>query len=263
MKLLPICSSSKGNSTYIGTSENGIAVDMGCSYKAFCEGLGAVGADIGSVRAVLITHEHTDHVKGLLTLTKKTHIPIFASEPTLNYLINHCLVASAADLHTVEELSEIKFDASVKSFSTPHDAAFSLGYRFDFIDSSIGFCTDLGYVTDEVSKSLTGCRTVFIEANYQPELLMRNAAYPEYLKRRIAGENGHLSNNDSADFCGKLVNSGTVSIVLGHLSQENNTPETAFNKVRDRLGSLGAAFEKDYMLKVAPVQNLAGDYVVF
>ncbi len=88
MKLLPICSSSKGNSTYIGTSENGIAVDMGCSYKAFCEGLGAVGADIGSVRAVLITHEHTDHVKGLLTLTKKTHIPIFASEPTLNYLIN-------------------------------------------------------------------------------------------------------------------------------------------------------------------------------
>ncbi len=92
---------------------------------------------------------------------------------------------------------------------------------------------------------------------------MRNAAYPEYLKRRIAGENGHLSNNDSADFCGKLVNSGTVSIVLGHLSQENNTPETAFNKVRDRLGSLGAAFEKDYMLKVAPVQNLAGDYVVF
>ncbi|MBD5082444.1 MAG: MBL fold metallo-hydrolase [Ruminococcaceae bacterium] len=263
MKLYPICSSSKGNSTYIGTKEKGIAIDMGCSYKAFRDGLSLIGAEIASVKAVLITHEHIDHVKGLLTLTKKTQTPIYAAEPVLSFLLKEELVTSTANLHTLDELEKIAFDAEIKSFPTPHDAASSVGYVLDFGKTKLGFCTDLGHVTEEVEKSLTGCRTVFVEANYRPEMLQSNPHYPPVLKRRIAGPNGHLSNNDSAEFCGRLIKKGTINFTLGHLSQENNTPETAFNAVREHLANLGAEYEKDYLLKVAPVMNMDGDYISF
>lgn len=261
MKLLPICSSSKGNSSYIGTRENGVAVDIGCSFKAFCEGISAVGASVEAVKAVLITHEHIDHVKGLLTLTKRTKIPVYATEPTLEYLISHQLVASTADLRSVEELGGIEFEANISCFPTPHDAASSVGYRFDFGDRKLGYCTDSGHVTEDIRKGLTGCRTVFIEANYQPERLRSNPNYPPYLKQRIASDHGHLSNPDSAEFCGKLVKSGTLSLVLGHLSQENNTPELAFNTVKGKLQSEGLELERDYMLKVARVNNVMGEYI--
>lgn len=262
MKLIPICSSSKGNCTYIGTLDSGIAIDMGCSFKAFKTALAATGGSIESVKAVLVTHEHSDHIKGLLTLTKQKRIPIFAAEGALNYLINHNLVESSAELHTIEELDRVDFDAQIRAFPTPHDAS-SVGYRFDFSDSSLGFCTDLGHVTDTVKKMLTGCRTVFIEANYQPELLMNNPNYPVYLKQRIAGSEGHLSNPDSAELCTDLVKSGTVSLILGHLSQENNTPEIAFNAVKNRLAEAGKVYERDYTLKVAKVSNDCGEYVAF
>lgn len=262
MKLMPICSSSKGNCTYIGTLDRGIAIDMGCSFKAFKTALASAGGSIDSVNAVLVTHEHSDHIKGLLTLTKQKRIPIFAHEGALNYLINHDLVESSAELHTIEELDDVEFDAEISAFSTPHDAS-SVGYRFDFSDSSLGFCTDLGYVTEEVDKMLTGCRTVFIEANYQPELLRDNPNYPAYLKQRIAGNQGHLSNPDSAEFCAKLVKSGTVNLILGHLSQENNTPDIAFSSVRNRLTEEGSVYERDYTLRVAKVNNTDGEFVAF
>lgn len=263
MKLLPICSSSKGNSTYIGTKEKGIAIDVGCSFKAFCGGLSVIGADIRSVKAILITHDHSDHIKGLLTLTKHTRIPVYAAAPVLDYLVRNGLVASTANLRSTDNLSEIGFDAEISCFPTPHDALASVGYRFDFGSQKLGFATDLGTVTPDVRENLLGCRTVFIEANYQPERLRNNPMYPPYLKKRIASERGHLSNPDSAEFCSELVKNGTVSLVLGHLSQENNTPEIAFGAVENRLAADGAEREKDYMLKVAPVNNVNGDHIVF
>lgn len=263
MKLLPICSSSKGNSTYIGTKEKGIAIDVGCSYKAFCSGLAAIGADISSVKAILITHDHSDHIKGLLTLTKHTDIPIYATEPTLDFLLRQGLVSSAANLNNLNNLGAIDFEADISSFPTPHDALSSVGYRFAFKEQSLGFATDLGHVTEDVRKNLSGCRTVFIEANYQPERLRGNPNYPEYLKRRISSDIGHLSNPDSAEFCAELVKKGTVSIVLGHLSQENNTRDLAFEAVRNRLNSENMLLEKDYMLKVAEVSNTSGEYITF
>ncbi len=263
MKLLSICSSSKGNSTFIGTKERGIAIDVGCSYKAFREGLSAVGADISAVKAVLVTHEHSDHIKGLLTLTKRVNVPIYAEEPILDYLVKHGNVTSTADLRSVNELGEIDFDAEISRFPTPHDAEASVGYVFDFGAQRLGFATDLGHVTETVRKNLSGCRTVFIEANYQPERLVSNPGYPAYLKARIASDKGHLSNPDSAEFCAELVRKGTVSLVLGHLSQENNTPELAYNAVKNRLFSEGLAAEKDFTLNVARVHNTAGEYISF
>lgn len=263
MKLLSICSSSKGNSTYIGTRETGIAIDMGCSYKAFCEGLSAIGADINSVKAILVTHEHTDHIKGLLTLTKRTNIPIYAKEPTLDYLLKHGHITSTANLRSTKELREIDFDGEISCFPTPHDVEASVGYLFDFGAQKLGFATDLGHITDDVRKHLSGCRTVFIEANYQPERLKSNPNYPAYLKARISSGSGHLSNPDSAEFCVELVKKGTVNIVLGHLSQENNTPELAYITVKNRLLAEGLETERDFTLNVAPVHNKTGEYISF
>ena len=262
MKLLPICSSSKGNSVYIGSRNSGILIDVGCSYKALRQGLEAMDTSIGAVKAVLITHSHTDHVKGLLTMTKNNDIPIFASRETLDYLSNG-LVSGSADLHTLEELDQVEFEAEIKAFPTPHDCDGSVGYVMDFGGERLGYCTDLGGVTAEVRGNLSGCRTVFIEANYEPDLLRSNPRYPAYLKQRIVSDHGHLSNPASAEFCSELVKSGTVSIVLGHLSQENNTPDTALGRVSGRLAAEGAQRERDYMLKVAPVSNLKGEYIVF
>lgn len=263
MKLLSICSSSKGNSTYIGTKESGIAIDVGCSYKAFCAGLISIGADIASVKAVLVTHEHSDHVKGLLTLTKRVNVPIYAAEPILDYLVKHGDVTSTANLRSLKELNEIDFDAEITCFPTPHDAEASVGYIFDFGTQKLGFATDLGHVTETVRKKMSGCRTVFIEANYQPEKLRNNPNYPAYLKARISSDNGHLSNPDSAEFCTELVKKGAVSIILGHLSQENNTPQFAFAAVKNRLQREGLEIERDFMLNVAPVHNTAGEYISF
>lgn len=265
MKLLPICSSSKGNSCYIGSRDKGILIDVGCSYKALCQGLGAMGTGIGAVKAVLITHSHTDHVKGLLTMTKKSNIPIFASQETLDYLLRGGLVAGSADLHTLEDLDRVEFEAEIKAFPTPHDCEGSVGYVMDFgfEGNRLGYCTDLGEVTAEVRENLLGCPTVFIEANYEPDMLRSNPRYPAYLKQRIASDHGHLSNPASAEFCMELVKSGTVSIVLGHLSQENNTPETALGRVSGRLAAEGAQRERDYMVRVAPVSNATGEYIVF
>lgn len=262
MKLLPICSSSKGNSAYIGSRDSGILIDVGCSYKALCQGLAAMGTEIGAVKAVLITHSHSDHVKGLLTMTKKNSIPIFGAQATLDYLLQNEQVAEAAELHTLDDLNNVQFDGEIRAFPTPHDCEGSVGYVMDIGGERLGYCTDLGKVTDEVRKNLLGCRTVFIEANYEPELLRGNPRYPAYLKQRIASDHGHLSNPDSAEFCSELVKSGTVNLVLGHLSQENNTPRTAFKIVSERLARDGAQCERDYVLRVAEVSNSTGEYVV-
>ena len=262
MKLLPICSSSKGNSCYIGGRENGILIDVGCSYRALCNGLAAMDISIDAVRAVLVTHSHIDHVKGLLTMTKKNKIPIYASQETLDNLLHNNMVAGTARLHTLEELPQVQFQGEIKAFPTPHDCGGSVGYVIDLDGERLGYCTDLGEVTAEVRSNLLGCRTVFIEANYEPDLLRDNPRYPAYLKQRIASNHGHLSNPASAEFCSQLVQSGTVSLVLGHLSQENNRPEIAFGRVSKRLALEGAQCEKDYILNVAPVSNVTGEYIV-
>lgn len=260
MRIVPLCSSSKGNCTFIGEKDNGILIDIGCSYKAFCEGLALSGSDVSAVKAVLITHEHVDHINGLLQLTRRTQIPVYAGEKTLEHLILHNLVASTANLHTVKELAHIPVDYGVNVFHTPHDSVESVGYTIDTASQKIGFCTDLGHVTEEVNENLLGCRTVFLEANYELNLLSANPHYPMYLKKRISGDYGHLSNAASGDFCCRLIKSGTTSIVLGHLSQENNTPDIARSGVAQRLAADGIG-AGDCLLEVAPVKNTTGQFV--
>lgn len=260
-KVLPICSSSKGNAVFIGDSKSGVLVDAGCSFKALRDGLALGGISFEAVKAVMITHEHSDHIKALLQITKHTDLPIYSSVGTINALLRGGLVQSTANLHDCSELASAPIDMEIHSFHTPHDSAESLGYTFSWGEHRVACCTDLGYVTDEVRTNLLGADTVYIEANYDPDLLKNNMKYPIYLRERIASNKGHLSNIDSANFCAELVKSGARHLILGHLSQENNTPSDASGAVNSRLLSNGMNLGIDYTLNVAPVVN-TGQYIV-
>ena len=253
MRIVSICSSSKANCTYIESGGKGLLVDIGCSYKMLCDGLAMVNRDVSCINAVFITHEHSDHIKGLPMLTKKLDVPVYASEGTLREIIHDGKISGNARLHTTEELSGAPVNIAVNVFHTPHDSAESVGYTFSDSENKISVCTDLGHVTDEVRENLLGCRFVLLEANYDLEMLTRNLQYPPMLKARIRSDRGHLANGDSASFARELVSSGTVNILLGHLSQNNNTPETALNTVEKALLASGAVRGKDYILDAAAV----------
>ncbi len=253
--VIPICSSSKGNSVFFGHKSNGILADAGCSFSMLKRILAGFGVELSAVKAVVVTHEHSDHIKGLATLTKYTSIPVYATERVLDELINKNAVSSTANLHTTDELENIPSDIAAEAFPTPHDSVGSVGYTFWTDGIKISLCTDLGCVTNEVARNVTGSRFVFLEANYEPAWLSANKNYPVYLKRRIASGSGHLSNQESAEFALKLIKNGASHIVLGHLSQENNSPEQALLFFRTFLSGNGLNEGFDFILNTAPVIN--------
>ncbi|MBE6841553.1 MAG: MBL fold metallo-hydrolase [Ruminococcus sp.] len=255
----PLFSSSKGNAVYIGNSERGILIDAGVSYKRLSCAMSRCGLDFGCVQAVFITHEHSDHVKGLSMVTKKHGCPVYAQEATLEVLLEKGLIASASVTYNITGKTVEIGDMKISAFATPHDTVQSCGYRVDFEDGrSCAVCTDLGHITAEVDNALLGADTVLIEANYDDEMI-HSGPYPLSLIRRICSGNGHLSNSDSATQVLRLVENGTKNIILGHLSQENNSPIIAEHTISRKLSAFQR--DRDYMLTVAAVETF-GDMVV-
>ncbi len=252
-RIYPLFSSSKGNSIYIGSKDKGILIDDGVSFSRLKRAMEINGLSVDAIKAVFVTHEHSDHIKGLEILTKKINVPVFSRKGTCEYLkTKGCVCGECLELTDGEEICGM----SVESFSTSHDACDPCGYRIFFDNGrSAAVCTDLGYVSEEVVSAVIGADCVFLEANYDVEML-RGGIYPYYLKTRIFGRSGHLSNPDSGAFAAKLVKNGTTRLILGHLSQENNTPEIAENTVLSCLGEFTR--NSDYMLSVAPVETSGG-----
>ncbi len=261
-RIFPICSSSSGNCTFIGTRGRGILVDAGCSFRAMKSSLELIETSMNQIEAIFITHEHIDHVKGLFQLTKHTKIPVFASPGTIAQLRRnvHEVIPEEVRIYDVIHEPYQSADFEVKAFHTPHDTPESVGFTVNYGGKRIAVCTDLGKITAEVEESLLGCEAVLLESNYDPAMLAKNLNYPADLKRRIAGEKGHLSNNAAADFSAKLLESGTTKLILGHLSRENNTPATAEKCFTDYLSTKGARRGRDYILEVAPVMT-QGRYI--
>lgn len=258
-RIYPICSSSSGNSAFIGTRGHGILVDAGCSFRALKLALEFIDTDISGIEAVFITHEHIDHIKALEQLTKHTKIPIFATEGTAAELKRQGKVPNELQIYDPRDgYTSAAFEVSC--FKTSHDSADSVGYKIKFAGELFGVCTDTGIITPETEKALLGCNTVLIESNHDEEMLRKNPRYGIDLKRRILSDYGHLSNTACAEFCEKLVRSGTRHLILGHLSQENNSPETARQCTENFLTSRGLVIERDYTLNVAPV-NTSGEFI--
>lgn len=258
-RLYPICSSSKGNCTFIGTKGHGILIDAGCSFRAIKNALSLIDTDLSEIEAIFITHEHTDHTAGLAMLLKNTKIPVFASKGTEYSLKEREKIPENSVIYNSKDgYKSASFEVSC--FGLSHDAADCIGYKVKFRDNLFGICTDTGVVTEEAKSALKGCGTVLLESNHDVEMLRRNPNYTADLKRRILGERGHLSNEACAEFAKTLVTQGTRHLILGHLSQENNSPTTALNCTKTMLLQSGLFTERDYTLNVAPV-NTDGSFI--
>lgn len=255
-RIYPLFSSSKGNSSFIGTERSGILIDCGVSFKRLSLGLERNNIPLSAVQAVFITHEHSDHVSGLKMLSKHTSIPVYGTKRTLQRLCDSDKISPNSPVIDICGKQIACADCSVSCFNTPHDAIHSCGYRIVTEEGKVcAVCTDLGYVTQEVDEALKDCRLVLIESNYDEEML-RRGPYPLYLKERILSQNGHLSNNACGEQVRKLVAQGTTHIVLGHLSQDNNRPDIAYSTVQSYLTE--AVSGRDYIMGVAPVETQGG-----
>ena len=256
-KFCVLASSSAGNSTYISCASGAVLVDAGISCRRIVNAIADIGESASELKAVLITHEHTDHIKGLLNLIKKTGAAVYATGPVLDYIATRNHVPTGA---TLIEVTSRPFEAAgmqIQAFATPHDSVASVGYRLTLPnEQTVAVATDLGFVTDEVMQGVRGCRTVLLESNYDPQLL-RMGPYPYFLKQRIASNNGHLDNESSAALAAALVESGTAQLFLGHLSRENNNPALAEQVTAAALAEMGAQRGIDFELNVAPYDNLS------
>ncbi len=233
-RIYALYSGSGGNSVFIRVGDDRILIDAGKSARALCKALEKIGENIADINAIFITHEHSDHVSALEVLSKKWDIPIHITEPSAKRF-DRC---PDAPIHAHLCRHGVEFCASVGelcvfSFRTPHDSDMSVGYRIEFEDGeerrAIGLATDIGYISDEVRKNLSGCDAVIIESNHDVDMLM-TGPYPYDLKLRVASKRGHLSNRECADFICELAEGGTKAFLLAHLSKENNEPDLAFDE---------------------------------
>lgn len=234
-RIATLYSGSRGNSVFVESRDTTILIDAGKNAKALCHALSEIGSDIEKIQAIFITHEHCDHISALEVISKKYSIPIHITEQSAkkfdrdpNAFIHRNLVR-----HSSPEYQVRVGNILVSSFRTPHDSAMSVGYRLE-IDTdngarSIGIATDIGYVTRGICRALEGCESVVIESNHDEDML-REGSYPYELKLRILSNKGHLSNKASAAFGAHLAARGTRSFLLAHLSEENNTPDTAYDE---------------------------------
>jgi phosphoribosyl 1,2-cyclic phosphodiesterase len=252
LQFCSLFSGSSGNAVYLATERGGLLIDCGMSGKLTLEAMARVGLSPASVHAILITHEHSDHIRGAGVLCRKLGVPLYATEGTWEGMA--AAVGDVASRNRVIITAGESFfleDLEVVPFSIPHDASDPVGFRFFFGKHSVAVATDLGYFSQVVSDAVSGSDIVLLESNHDPELLRKNPHYSAQLKTRILGKKGHLSNDAGAEAAVRLAQCGTRHVLLGHLSSENNTPEIAYRTAHAALTSAGADVGKEVTLHVA------------
>ncbi|MBO5413509.1 MAG: MBL fold metallo-hydrolase, partial [Clostridia bacterium] len=227
-------SGSSGNCSFVQTNNTKILIDAGESAKKIVEALTSINVDPSTIDAILVTHEHSDHVKGLGIFSKKFQIPVYANLETWNAMPKQ---KEKIEEDKIRTFSFDKFnikDIEIKPFSIPHDAANPCGFNLYHENKKMSIATDIGHMNKEIINHLTNSSFMLLEANYEPEIL-KCSSYPYLLKERIKGPNGHLSNSDAGKTISYLVNHGLNNVMLGHLSKENNFPELAYKTVVEEL----------------------------
>jgi phosphoribosyl 1,2-cyclic phosphodiesterase len=234
MQFCVLGSGSRGNATYVAADGRALLIDNGFSGVELERRLAAIGADPASLAAILLTHAHSDHIKGAAVLARKYHLPIYANKGTID--------AAAPVLHRAPELHEFKTGTSfplspflIHPFAVCHDCADPVGFVIEDGSSSLGYCTDTGMVSRLIQHRLTGCNGLIIECNHDP-LMLKNGPYPVHLQQRIRSNQGHLANEDAARFIVDMLHGGLQHVVLAHISEKNNDPLLAYDTVVAALG---------------------------
>lgn len=256
-KACQLFSGSSGNSIYIGNNSGGVLVDIGVSARRCEYALNRIGVAPESLKAIFVTHEHSDHISGIRVFASKFHIPVFASPETTEEMNRTGALNEKISSFEIEKSLDLG-GFGVETFRNSHDSASCLGYKFTMPDGRrISVCTDTGYVTDDAKKSLAGTDMIFLESNHEVSML-ENSSYPYILKKRILSVKGHLSNFAAGEFMKELLQSGTTRFVLSHLSRENNMPEIARQNAVSALDEIGARENSDFRLYVSKPENDEG-----
>ena len=233
MRIVTFASGSTGNCCLVSDGGVNVLIDAGISARRIVQGLGVLGLAPQDVCGVLITHEHSDHISGLPVLVKRTGMRIFAPSELGEVLKRVKPELSESIDYIPHDGGLCVGDVRITAFPTPHDTSASFGYRIEGSEV-FAFATDTGHISDELLQGLQGADTVVIEANHD-KVMLKNGPYPPFLKQRVLSKHGHLSNDDCAKLACLLADSGTRQIILGHLSQQNNTPEAAETAVSEAL----------------------------
>ena len=245
-------SGSSGNSVYIQSGGDGILIDAGVSLRAITKALEAIGAGMERVRAVFVTHEHSDHIRGLPVLAGHYDVPVYASPGTVAGIAAETgLSADRLTPLTTGCCAEVGQGLCVSSFPTSHDSRESVGFRIHLDGGDVAVATDLGLVDDSVWEGIRECRLVMLESNHDVGMLC-NGRYPYFLKRRILSRTGHLSNDDCAAVLPELAQEGTAHFVLAHLSRDNNFPELAVETSVAQMKLHHLTADQDYTIEAAP-----------
>lgn len=229
MKISVLASGSKGNSTYIETQCTKVLVDIGMTNLYIEKKLKNIGVDPNDIQSVFITHTHVDHIAGLRVFVKKHNPTVYLTDKMykeLKDVINDYVI--------IEDDINIG-DLQIKYFKTSHDASDSVGYIFNCLNKSVAYVTDTGYINRKNHKLLLNKNVYIFESNHDVKLLMDNPNYPYYLKQRILSDKGHLSNKDSSYYLSKFIGEETKTIILAHLSEQNNDPDIAFETLKNSI----------------------------
>ncbi len=229
MRICVLASSSSGNCTLVESSGARILLDVGISWARVAEALASIGVDPVSIDAILVSHEHTDHVAGVGIAARKLRCPVYINFDTLSFVASRLKNISKEQIVLTEVGKPFSInDMEFTTFPVPHDAARPVGYVVKCNGLKVGIATDLGYPTNVVRHCLSACNGLVLESNHDRQMLL-DGPYPFELKQRIASKQGHLSNEQSANLLSKVIHENLANVLLSHLSDENNTPELAFN----------------------------------
>jgi len=237
----PLASGSKGNCTFLGTPHTKILIDAGISGKGIAARLQEIDVTLEELDAIMITHEHHDHIVGLRTLAFKFGIPIIANSLTAKAIIDAFHDCPKFKLFTTNEAFEFQ-DLEIMPFSIKHDAADPVGYTIKTMRRKIGMATDLGVVTPSVRHHLMDCHILHVEANHEPDLV-HGCSRPPIYKERVLGPTGHLSNQACAELLDHCYNDNLAQVYLAHLSSECNRPELALSTVATHLEKSGKTLQ--------------------
>lgn len=249
MRVCNLSSGSDGNLTYIETAGAKVLLDAGLSCLEITKRLALLNVTPQEIDAILITHEHSDHIKGLDVFASKFNTKVYVHHKGYTALVHKLKKEQQIQFILFDDLDFNINDLKVSNFSLPHDSVYCSGYTFQEKTKKVSILTDLGHTTSEVLSKISGSTLVYLESNHDVEMLKNNPNYPLMLKHRILGNNGHLSNLSAAEVIKNLAEGGTKQIMLSHLSTENNTPQLAYNTICSYLSKFG--IEEGKNIKIA------------
>ncbi len=250
-KIYPLFSGSKGNSYYITSSGKGVLIDAGRSARQIEKALSDNSIDPKSIEGIFVTHEHSDHIRGVRVLASKYGINVYATQGTLQSMeMSGNLSPEKFSSYIINSGAEAA-GMRIKPFRISHDCAEGVGYTVETSDGrKVALATDTGLITEEIKYAVKGSDVIVIESNHDVNMLL-NGSYPYILKRRILSSKGHLSNESCSEFLPELVRSGATRFLLAHLSRENNMPQIALQSARCALSGHNMKENSDYTINAA------------